>query len=60
MKRIISVMLAVSIILANSVVLADDSSKRFNDVESNDWAFEYITELSNRGVINGFNSNNFM
>ena len=50
MKRIVSVILAVSIILANSVVFADDSSKRFNDVESNDWAFEYITELSNRGV----------
>ena len=44
-------------ILANSVVFADDSSKRFNDVESNDWAFEYITELSNRGVINGYDEN---
>lgn len=59
MKKIVAVILAVSTILANSVVFADDSSKRFNDVESNDWAFEYITELSNRGVINGYDDGSF-
>ena len=59
MKKIVAVILAVSTILANSVVFADDSSKRFNDVDSNDWAFEYITELSNRGVINGYDDGSF-
>lgn len=59
MKRIISVMLAVGIILANSVVLAKEYPQKFWDVSKDHWAFEAVSELSERGIINGYEDGSF-
>ena len=59
MKRIVSVILAVGIILANSVALAKEYPQKFWDVSKDHWAFEYIADLADRGVINGYDDGSF-
>lgn len=59
MKRIVSVILAVSTILANSVVIAKEYPQKFWDVSKDHWAFEYIADLADRGVINGYDDGSF-
>ena len=59
MKRIISVMLAVGIILANSAVLAKEYPQKFWDVSKDHWAFEAVCEFSERAVINGYEDDSF-
>ena len=59
MKRIVSVILAVSTILANSVVLAKEYPQKFWDVAKDHWAFEAVCEFSERGVINGYEDDSF-
>ena len=59
MKKIISITLTICMLLANSVVFAKDYTQKFWDVDKSHWAFEYIAELTDRGVINGYNDGSF-
>ncbi len=54
MKKIFLLLLLV-LTLVSSFVFAKD----FSDVESNHWAFKYIDELSEKGVINGYEDGTF-
>ena len=59
MKKIISITLTICMLLANSVVFAKDYTQKFWDVDKSHWAFEAIAELTDRGVINGYNDGSF-
>ena len=51
------------VLLSASVLTLSLSSltlaKSFNDIDSNHWAFKYVDELSNNGVINGYADGSF-
>ena len=57
MKRILATILCLTIImsLGASIGLA----KEFPDVDASHWAYKYIDELSNNGVINGYDDGSF-
>ena len=59
MKKIISITLTICMLLANSVVFAKDYTQKFWDVDKSHWAFEYIADLADRGVINGYTDGSF-
>ena len=49
-----------AIVMAFSSLPADASSNdRFNDLLSNHWAFEYITEATNQGFAQGYEDGSF-
>lgn len=54
MKKILFCLMFVSIMMFSMVYAKD-----FTDVDSNHWAYEYITELSDQGVINGYEDGSF-
>ena len=58
MKKIISILLAITAITVNTA-FAKDYTQKFWDVEKTHWAFENIAELTDRGVINGYNDGSF-
>lgn len=59
MKKIVSAILAASLMFANSVVFAKEYPQKFWDVPKDHWAFEYIADLADRGVINGYDDGSF-
>ena len=58
MKKFISIILAIAAIAANTVFAADYPQK-FYDVPKDFWAFEYIADLADRGVISGYEDGSF-
>ncbi len=58
MKKIISILLAITAITVNTA-FAKDYTQKFWDVEKTHWAFENIAELTDRGVINGYSDGSF-
>lgn len=60
MKKIIC-LLATLLLFTQSVCAktADDYPQQFWDVEKNHWAFLYIADLADRGVINGYEDGSF-
>lgn len=65
MKKIISILLAVMMLCSTAVTVlaADTPSKeypqKFWDVPKDHWAFSYIAELEDRGVIAGYEDGSF-
>ena len=64
MKKIISFILTVTMMLTAVSVFAADASQKtypqsFWDVPKDHWAFEYIAELTNRGVISGYEDGSY-
>ena len=61
-KKVISAILAVILLMPQIGVFAKDYSdhpQRFWDVPKDHWAFEYISELVDKGVINGYEDGSF-
>lgn len=58
MKKFISV-LTVVLVLITSTVFARDYAQRFWDVPKDYWGFEYIADLTERGVIKGYEDGSF-
>ena len=54
-KLLIVIMFLVILQLTSNLTYA----KEFNDISSTHWAFEYVNDLSDRGIINGYNDNTF-
>ena len=52
---VVSVGLLVGMILAVSVVLAKD----FTDLDSSHWAYSYVSDLTEKGVISGYEDNTY-
>lgn len=67
MKKFISLILSIFMILSVTAVFASgypetttkSYPQKFWDVSKDHWAFEYIAELTNRGVISGYNDGSF-
>ena len=67
MKKFISLILSIVMILSVTAVFASgypetttkSYPQKFWDVSKDHWAFEYIAELTNRGVISGYNDGSF-
>ena len=57
-KKLITAILAIAMVTPN-IVLAKDYKQKFWDVDKSHWAFEAIAELTDRGVINGYNDGSF-
>lgn len=61
-KKIISTILVVILLITQISVLAKDYSdypQRFWDVPKDHWAFGYISELVDKGVLNGYEDGSF-
>ena len=61
-KKVISTILAVILLITQISVLAKDYSdypQRFWDVPKDHWAFGYISELVDKGVLNGYEDGSF-
>ena len=58
MKKFISVLIVV-LVLITSTVFARDYAQRFWDVPKDYWGFEYIADLTERGVIKGYEDGSF-
>lgn len=59
LKKIISIILAISTMFINSVVFAKEYSQKFWDVSKEHWAFEAVSEFSERGILNGYTDGSF-
>jgi len=59
MKKIIASMVTIVLLLTTVTGLAKDYPQKFYDVPKEHWAFEYIAELVDRGVINGYDDGSF-
>ena len=57
MKKLITVLLTISMLI--SVFCPIAFAKSFSDVPQDHWAFKYVDELSNSGVINGYEDGTF-
>lgn len=57
MKRILSLILAAA--LALSLVIIPVSAAEFNDVSKTHWAYGYITEMQEAGLVNGVGKGKF-
>ena len=57
MKRVVC--LASSIVMLFTVCFSFAYAKDFSDVDSTHWAYQYINELSDGGVINGYQDGTF-
>ena len=61
-KKIISTVLAVILLMSQIGALSKDYSdypQKFWDVPKDHWAFEYISELVDRGIISGYEDGSF-
>lgn len=61
-KKILSLILAFSMPVS-SIVFAKDYSgyaQKFYDVDKSHWAFEYISELADKNIINGYSDGSFL
>lgn len=61
-KKSVSIILAVILLMTQIVVFAKDYSdypQRFWDVPKDHWAFGYISELVDKGVLNGYEDGSF-
>ena len=57
MKRKCAILLVVIMLLQSaSMAFAKEYPQKFWDVPKDHWAFEYIAELVDRGVIKGYNN----
>lgn len=60
MKKFLSFLLATSVVLSSSAIgYAKDYPQKFWDVSKEHWAFEYIADLAERGVITGYEDGSF-
>ena len=62
MKKLVSMFLVLAMCMSLTpafAIDADDYPQRFWDVSRDYWAFEYIAELVNRGVLNGYEDGSF-
>ena len=57
MKRIFALLLCFSMVL--SMICTISYAKEFPDVDSSHWAIEYISKLSDEGVINGYDDGTY-
>ena len=57
-KKLITAILAIAMVTPN-IVLAKDYKQKFWDVPKDHWAFEYIADLADRGVIDGYEDGSF-
>ena len=58
MKKIITTVLA-AVMLTGNAAFAKDYAQSFWDVSKDHWAFEYIADLADRGVIDGYDDGSF-
>ena len=59
MKKLIAAMLAAGTMLTAGTVFAKDYQQKFWDLPKSHWAFEYVADLADRGVINGYEDGSF-
>ena len=58
MKKILSLLLSI-VILSSMIPAVSADSQKFSDVPQSHWAYQYISELVNRGVIAGYPDGTF-
>ena len=58
MKKVITTLLATAMLMSNTA-FAKDYPQNFWDVSKDHWAFEYIADLADRGVIDGYDDGSF-
>lgn len=49
----------ITAILCRTAGLSESSFAEFNDVSENHWAYGYISEMTKRGIVNGYENNVF-
>lgn len=61
-KKILSFILAITMPVASLVFAKDYSAyaQKFYDVDKSHWAFEYISELADKNIINGYSDGSFL
>lgn len=59
MKKLISTILAGVVFLSTMTALAKEYPQKFWDVPKDHWAFDYVAELVDRGVIAGYEDGSF-
>lgn len=62
MKKLTSLLLTIAMLIsitASALAAGNDYPQKFWDVPKDHWAFSYIAELTNRGVINGYDDGSF-
>lgn len=59
MKKKIVFLIVLALLLQSFAVMAKDYPQKFWDVSKDHWAFEYIAELVDRGVIKGYDDGSF-
>ena len=60
-KRVLSILLMIVLVFASLVLPATDveAASRFKDVPSTQWAYNYVEDISNRNIINGYPDGTF-
>ena len=59
MKKKVILLLITTLLLQSFAVFAKDYPQKFWDVQKDHWAFEYIADLADRGVIKGYDDGSF-
>ena len=59
MKKIISLLLTTAMVFTSVSAFAKDYPQKFWDVPKDHWAFEYVADLADRGVIDGYEDGSF-
>ncbi len=57
MKKLVVITIVIAIALG--IVCGIAFAKEFTDIDSSHWAFKYVDELSNKGIINGYEDGSF-
>ena len=58
-NKLIMSIISLAVALSSMTVFADSKVQRFWDVDSSFWAFDYIADLAERKVINGYEDGSF-
>ena len=59
MKKIVSVVLAITLVMTCCLAAYGAEGRKFYDVSSKHWANKYITAMNTRGVVNGYPDGSF-
>lgn len=59
MKKAVSFLLSIIFVLSSINMVFADNGDFFLDVPTSHWAYQYIKEMTNRGILSGYNENEF-